>query len=153
MHPEIPDFFKDADEIWHAGDVGDVQLISRLKAIAPVRGVYGNIDGTAIRNIFPEDNIFEVGKAKIYMTHIGGYPGKYQRRALRVIEKEHPKLFISGHSHILKVMHDKQRDVLHMNPGAAGKSGFHRKVTALRFDIDNGRFKNLEVFEAFRKGF
>lgn len=152
LHQEIPVFFKEVDEIWHAGDIGDLQIIRKLENIAPVRGVYGNIDHTEIRNRFSEDNIFTVEEAKIYMTHIGGYPGQYNPRARKVIDRETPLLFISGHSHILKVMNDKKRQILHMNPGAAGKSGLHKKITALRFEINKGRFENLEVFETPRKG-
>jgi len=152
LHSEIQDFFKGMNEIWHAGDIGDLQIISKLEKIAPVRGVYGNIDHSDIRNRFPEDNIFTVENAKIYMTHIGGYPGQYNPRARKVIDREKPGLFISGHSHILKVMNDKKRQLLHINPGAAGKSGLHKKITAIRFEINSGRFENLEVFEAPRKG-
>lgn len=152
LHPGIMEFFKQANEIWHAGDIGDMQIISKLETVAPVKGVYGNIDHAEIRHRFPEDNIFWVEGAKIYMRHIGGYPGKYQPEAKNLIDSEKPHLFISGHSHILKVLNDKKRGMLHMNPGAAGKSGFHKKITALRFEINYGRFENLEVFEASRKG-
>lgn len=151
IHPGITDFFKNVEEIWHAGDFGDVSVIEKLENIAPLRGVYGNIDGQSIRSRFPEDNVFTLEGATIYIRHIGGYPGKYQPKALKTIVNETPQLFISGHSHILKVMNDKQRKILHMNPGAAGKAGFHKKITALRFAITEGRFENLEVFEAPRK--
>ncbi len=152
IHPGIADFFKNVEEIWHAGDFGDPSVIEQLENIAPLRGVYGNIDGQSIRSRFPEDNVFTLEGTTIYIRHIGGYPGKYQPKALKTIVNEKPDLFISGHSHILKVMNDKQRKILHMNPGAAGKSGFHKKITALRFAITEGRFENLEVFEAPRKG-
>ena len=152
FHKGIVEFFQDVDEIWHAGDFGSMEVIEQLEEIAPLRGVYGNIDDASIRTRFPEDNLFIVEGARIYIRHIGGYPGKYQPGALKTIINEQPDLFISGHSHILKVMNDKQRNLLHMNPGAAGKAGFHKKITALRFKIREGRFEHLEVFEAPRAG-
>lgn len=152
LHSGIKEFFEKVDEIWHAGDIGDMEIIRNLESIAPVKAVYGNIDHTEIRQRFPEDNIFWVEGAKICMRHIGGYPGRYQSKAKSLLDSEKPHLFISGHSHILKVINDKKRGILHMNPGAAGKSGFHKKITALRFEINQGRFENLEVFETSRKG-
>jgi len=152
LHEGIREFFGNVDEIWHAGDFGNKEVIDQLEEIAPLRGVYGNIDDPLIRAHFPEDNVFSMEGAKIYMRHIGGYPGKYQPKALKTIINEKPDLFISGHSHILKVINDQKRKLLHMNPGAAGKAGFHKKITALRFKIREGRFEHLEVFEAPRKG-
>jgi putative phosphoesterase len=151
LAPDILDFFSDADEIWHAGDIGSLEIVEQLEQVAPVRGVFGNVDVAAVRDRFPEDNIFEVEGSKIYMTHIGGYPGKYEKRVKSLLTQENPALFISGHSHILKVMNDSRYDLLHMNPGAAGKVGLHKHITALFFEIDNGRFENLRVFEMERR--
>ncbi len=148
---EIIQFFSGVDEIWHAGDVGSTEVIERLSAIAFVRGVYGNIDDHKMRAILPEDNIFDIEDAKIYMTHIGGYPGKYEKRAYEIVKREKPDLFISGHSHILKVMHDDKNNLLHMNPGAAGKIGLHKYVTALKFTVSGNRFTDLQVFEKERR--
>lgn len=141
------DFFKDVDEIWHAGDIGNIEVVEKLEAFKPFKAVYGNIDGHEIRIRYPEDNIFMCDQVKVYITHIGGYPGKYQPKARKIIEQEKPKLFISGHSHILKVMFDKKYQLLHINPGAAGKSGFHKLITMVRFTIDGNDIKDLEVLE------
>jgi putative phosphoesterase len=148
---EIIQFFRGVDEIWHAGDVGSTEVIDRLSAIAFVRGVYGNIDDYQMRAMLPEDNIFNIEEVKIYMTHIGGYPGKYEKRAYELIKREKPDLFISGHSHILKVMHDEKNNLLHMTPGAAGKLGLHKHVTALKFTVSGSRFTDLQVFEKERR--
>lgn len=136
-----------ADEIWHAGDIGNIEVTDQLKTIKPLRAVYGNIDNAAIRSEFPLDNVFELEGVSVWLTHIGGYPKKYHPRIKKELYHNPPKLFISGHSHILKVMHHKELDVLHMNPGAAGKQGFHQLRTMLRFELDNGAIKNLEVIE------
>ncbi len=144
-------YVQQADEIWHAGDIGDVQVTDTIKKYKPLRAVYGNIDGGELRKEFPEQQIFEVEGVKVFMIHIGGYPGRYSPAARKVIQKEKPDLFISGHSHILKVMYDPQLQLLHMNPGAAGKKGFHKVRTMLRFQIEKGEIKNLEVIEFKRK--
>ena len=136
-----------ADEVWHAGDIGNIEVTDKLKTIKPVRAVYGNIDNSEIRSEFPLDNRFEVEGVSIWMTHIGGYPKRYDSRIKNKLHTNPPNLFISGHSHILKVMHDKELDLLHMNPGAAGKHGFHQIRTMLRFELDLGTIKNLEVIE------
>lgn len=136
-----------ADEIWHAGDIGQLQVTDALKKIAPLRAVYGNIDDQAARREFPEHLDFYCEQVRVYMTHIGGYPGKYATGVSQRIKEIQPKLFICGHSHILKVMFDKKYQVLHMNPGACGKSGFHSIRTMLRFEIDQSDIKNLEVIE------
>ena len=151
IHSEMVAFFSGCDEIWHAGDIGDINIISDLETIAPVRAVYGNIDDANIRQHFSENLVFNIDGQKIFMTHIGGYPGKYQPEARKIIEKEKPDLFISGHSHILKVIHDDKRNLLHINPGAAGKVGLHKYATAVTFQIDNNSFENLQVFEKERK--
>lgn len=150
LHPRVKNFLKDCDQIWHAGDVGDAQVIEDLKEIAPVRAVYGNIDNSVIREAWPEDAIFGVEGLKIYMTHIGGYPGRYQPHARELIEAHLPDIFISGHSHILKVMQDKKKRLLHINPGAAGNNGYHKSITCIRFILDRGRIDDLEVFDLDR---
>ena len=152
LDPRIANFLKGNDEIWHAGDWGDIGLYDELKEIAPVvRGVYGNVDGPINTKLLPENQLFTIEKVKVLMTHIGGYPGRYEPRVRTLIIKEKPKLFISGHSHILKVMYDKKYDLLHINPGAAGHSGFHKQITAVGFEINDDRIENLQVFELPRK--
>jgi len=135
------------DEVWHAGDIGDVEVSSQLEKLKPLKAVYGNIDAHDLRKIYPENNIFICEDIKVFITHIGGYPGKYNLEAKKIIEREKPKLFICGHSHILKVMYDKQNDLLHLNPGAAGVHGFHSVKTVLRFCIDGTQIKNMEIIE------
>ena len=144
------DFFKDVDEIWHAGDIGNVEILSRLQKFKPVRAVYGNIDDYKTRQLTTEFQNFKCENAKIIMTHIGGYPGRYNPKALKIIKKERPHLFISGHSHILKVIHDKQNNLLHINPGAAGNDGFHKNITMIRFEVEDERFSNLEILDIER---
>lgn len=139
--------FAECDEIWHAGDIGTVSVSDTLASWKTYRAVYGNIDGGELRVMHPEDQLFEVEGVKVFMTHIGGYPGRYVARVRETILKEKPKLYICGHSHILKVMFDKKLNVLHMNPGAAGISGFHQVKTMLRFVLDNGDIRDLEVIE------
>nr|WP_319397942.1 metallophosphoesterase family protein [uncultured Carboxylicivirga sp.] len=141
------ELFKDVDEIWHAGDLGDIKVLDEMKNFKPVKAVYGNIDGTNIRQELNEVLEFMCEEVPVYLIHIGGYPGKYERRVRAELIKKRPKLFISGHSHILKVMYDKSLDVLHLNPGAAGRSGFHAVRTALRFVIDGTEIKDMEVIE------
>jgi len=140
-------YAKHADEIWHAGDIGSFEVTDALAEIKPVRAVYGNIDDHKIQKEFPLDNRFTCEQVPVWITHIGGYPNRYDRRIREEIKQHPPKLFISGHSHILKVMWDKKLNLLHMNPGSCGKNGFHQVRTMLRFDIDNEEIKNLEVIE------
>ncbi|HPF12121.1 MAG TPA: metallophosphoesterase family protein [Flavobacteriaceae bacterium] len=136
-----------ADEVWHAGDIGDLSVTDTLKSLKPLRAVYGNIDGAKARQEFPLDLEFECALLKVWITHIGGYPGRYDQRIRERIRKHPPDLFITGHSHILKVMPDKKLGLLHMNPGAIGKQGFHQVRTMLRFEIDGKDIRNLEVVE------
>lgn len=150
LHPKIFEFFKDCDEIWHAGDIGTIQLADELNKFKPLKAVYGNIDGQDIRVIFPKMQIFYCEKVKVFMIHIGGYPGRYERFARNIILKEKPDLFISGHSHILKVINDKKNNLLHINPGAAGRFGIQNKITFVRFIIDDKRIKDLEIMELKR---
>lgn len=139
-------YFETCDEIWHAGDIGSVEVAQKLAAFRPFRAVYGNIDGQEIRRMFPQVNRFTVDGAEVLMKHIGGYPEIMTRLSREAYWCIH-LLFISGHSHILKVKYDKTLDMLHINPGAAGMSGFHKVRTMVRFAIDNGVFKDLEVIE------
>jgi len=136
-----------ADEIWHAGDIGSLKVTDTLKKLKPIRGVFGNIDNHIIQKEFPENNRFFCEEVDVWITHIGGYPPKYNIRTRNEIKNNPPQLFICGHSHILKVMHDKNLNVLHMNPGACGKHGFHQVRTMLRFTIDGKKIQNLEVIE------
>ena len=147
---KLLDFFKDVDEIWHAGDIGDIAVIEKLEKIKPVRAVYGNIDGQDIRIRFPEHNRFRIEKNDVWITHIGGYPGKYDKRVKPEIYKNPPDIFISGHSHILKIIYDEKLNCLHINPGAYGKSGFHKVRTAVRFIIEKKDVKDLEILEVKR---
>lgn len=140
-------YFENCDEIWHAGDIGSLEVAQRLAAFRPLRAVYGNVDGQDIRKFYPEVNRFTVNGADVLMKHIGGYPGKYDASIQSTLFIHPPKFFISGHSHILKVKYDKTLDMLHINPGAAGTYGFHKVRTLVRFVIDNGVFKDLEVVE------
>ena len=138
---------KQADEVWHAGDIGDLNVTDALQRLKPLRAVYGNIDTAEARSEFPLDQRFTCEEVSVWMTHIGGYPGRYNPRIRKALESNPPKLFISGHSHILKVMPDKKRGLLHMNPGAVGTHGFHKVRTMLRFEVAGKDIKNLEVIE------
>jgi putative phosphoesterase len=150
--PEVVNFLKNSDEIWHAGDWGSIEVLNELTNITPiVKGVYGNIDGPSFSKKLPENLIFNCESVKVLITHIGGYPGKYQARVKKLLLAEKPQLYIAGHSHILKVMYDKKHQCLHLNPGAAGKSGFHKVITAMRFEINNDKIENLQIFELDRK--
>ena len=145
---------QNADQIWHAGDVGDLGVLKRLEEFkAELRVVYGNIDGRSVRQDWPENDYFECAGLRVLMTHIGGYPGRYAPRA-RPLLAAHPdtQLFICGHSHILRVMPDRKRQMLHMNPGACGRHGFHRVRTMLRFSIEDGRVVDPAVIELGRRG-
>ena len=140
-------YVKQADEVWHAGDIGDLHVTDTLKKLKPLRAVYGNIDNTEARAEFPLDNQFMCEEVSVWITHIGGYPGRYNQRIREAIKQNPPRIFITGHSHILKVMPDKKLNLIHMNPGAAGTHGFHKVRTMLRFEIDGREIKNLEVIE------
>ncbi|HEY0090996.1 MAG TPA: metallophosphoesterase family protein [Flavobacterium sp.] len=150
-HSHIDDkiikYAQQADEIWHGGDIGDLRVTDELRKIKPLRGVYGNIDDDKAREEFPLNNRFMCEGVDVWITHIGGYPGKYNQAVRTEIALNPPKLFICGHSHILKVMYDKKLDLLHMNPGAAGISGFHKIRTMLRFVIAGDKIKDLEIIE------
>lgn len=136
-----------ADEVWHAGDIGTLEVTDAIGKICPVKAVYGNIDGASIRKEFSLNERFQCEGIDVFMTHIGGYPGRYEKRVRKLLDEQPPDLYICGHSHILKVVRDKKRNLLHMNPGAIGKQGFHKVRTLLRFEIDGTDIKNLEVVE------
>lgn len=139
--------FEQCDEIWHAGDFGTAAVAEKLKTFRPLRGVYGNIDGSDVRSEFPEQLVFDCEGVKVLMIHIGGYPGRYSPAAKAAITLHKPQLFISGHSHILKIMYDDKYGCLHMNPGAAGRSGWHKVRTLIRFVVDGKDMKQCEVIE------
>ena len=149
---QILKFVKQADEVWHVGDIGNLDVTDTIKKLKPLRAVYGNIDDQYARAEFPLDAKFEVEKVTVWMTHIGGYPNNYYRRIKEDIKVNPPKIFISGHSHILKVQYDKKLNLLHLNPGAAGNHGFHKIRTMLRFELENGEIKNLEIIELAKRG-
>jgi len=147
MDKTILKYAAQADEIWHAGDIGSLSVTDQLEALKPVRGVHGNIDDHVVQKEFPENNRFMCEGVDVWITHIGGYPNRYDVRVREEIRNNPPKLFICGHSHILKVINDKKLKLLHMNPGACGKHGFHQVRTMLRFVIDGDKISDLEVVE------
>lgn len=154
-HSHIDDtiikYIKLADEVWHAGDIGNLKVTDEIKKLKPLRAVFGNIDDDKCRLEFPLHNRFFCENVDVWITHIGGYPGKYNLNIKGELEKNPPKLFICGHSHILKVIFDKKNNFLHMNPGAAGISGFHQIRTMLRFVIYDDKIKDLEIIEIGKK--
>lgn len=147
IDPKIYEYFKDVDEIWHAGDVGDIKVVDELEKFKPIRGVYGNIDDQAVRMAWPKVNKFEVDGMRVLITHIAGKPYKYVQDALIEIKDYKPQVFVCGHSHILLVQFDKNIQSLWLNPGACGYNGFHKVKTLLRFEIDKGAIKNMEAIE------
>ena len=154
-HSHIEDailkYVNQADEVWHAGDIGNLVVTDTIKKLKPLRAVYGNIDDDKARVEFPLNNRFFCEGVDVWITHIGGYPGKYNQAIRTEIQQNPPKLFICGHSHILKVQFDKTLNLLHMNPGAAGIYGFHQVRTMLRFEIDGEKIQNLEVIELSKR--
>lgn len=148
LDDRIAHHLRGTDEIWHAGDFGAADVVMELAGLAPVfRGVYGNIDGPEIRGTEPLVQDFEVGGLRVLMTHIGGYPGHYSPAARQLLAQARPGLFVAGHSHILRVMPDPRLQLLHLNPGAAGRHGFHKVRTLLRFGIDQGKVVDMQVVE------
>ena len=147
-------YFAECDEIWHAGDFGNMEVVQKLQAFKPLRGVYGNIDGPDIRREMPLDLRFECDCVPVFMTHIGGYPGRYEPRVRKILQENPPAggLFISGHSHILKVMPDKNLGFLHINPGACGNEGWHRVKTLVRFTLHEGKISDLQIIELGNRG-
>ncbi len=150
VNPRVFSFFSNCDEIWHAGDIGNIEAFEKLSAFKPIRAVYGNIDGGSLRIELQEYEIFTVEGLTVAMTHIGGYPGRYSPMGKHIIQKYKPGLFISGHSHILKVIPDKKNNLLHINPGASGNSGIHRQITLIKFEISEGVINNMEVSDTPR---
>ena len=145
-------YFEPCDEIWHAGDIGSLEVAERLAAFRPFRAVYGNIDGQDIRRLYPQTLRFRIEGAEVLMKHIGGYPGKYAPGVKFKLETRRPKIFVCGHSHILKVMYDRELSLLHINPGAAGVYGWQAVRTLIRLKIDAGDIKDLEVIELAKRG-
>jgi len=146
LDEKIFDYFSEVDEIWHAGDIGNIEVADSLEKFKPFRAVYGNIDGGKLRTRYPQDQIFVMEGVSVWMTHIGGHPPRYTSRTKNRIARWNPKLFICGHSHILKIMPDsKRRESICINPGAAGKHGMHHEKTIVRFELIDGGIKKLEV--------
>ena len=152
LDPAIFKYFVACDEIWHAGDIGNPDVVNRLEEFKPLRAVFGNIDEPAIRHRYPLDLRFDIEGLDVWITHIGGYPGRYNKRVLDKMKNNPPGLFIAGHSHILKVMPDKKFDLLYINPGACGHYGLHTIRTIVRFEVESGIVQNLEVVELGRRG-
>jgi putative phosphoesterase len=152
IHPRLFDHFSEVDEIWHAGDIGSIETADVLAEYKPLRAVYGNIDDSKVRKVYKEHLKFKIEGIKVWLTHIGGTPGHYDRRVRPVIYEDPPDLFICGHSHIAKVMFDKKGGFLYINPGAAGYNGFHKYMTAIRFQIDGKKIHSLELIELGERG-
>ena len=152
LDQKIIKYIKNTDEVWHAGDIGSADVTDEISKLKPLRGVYGNIDGQELRSQFPVNQIFSCQGVKVVMTHIGGHPGKYNPEVKKLILEEKPKLYICGHSHILKVIQDRKNNLLHMNPGASGIQGFHKLRTLLRFELNQGKIENLEAVELGKRG-
>jgi len=151
LHPQSFTFFKGCDEIWLAGDICDMEVIDQLSLIAPVKAVFGNCDDWNIRSHTSEYLVFPCEKHKVALMHITGYPGRYEFKTKEIIAHEKPTIFVGGHSHILKVMHDPKNNLLFINPGAAGRRGIHTHITMLRFEIDGKKIGNMDVFDEIRQ--
>jgi putative phosphoesterase len=147
----ILNFFETCDEIWHAGDIGNVETADRLERFKHLKAVFGNIDGSEIRLRYKVSELFHCEETLVLMTHIGGHPGHYEKNVSQLFAEVKPRIFICGHSHILRVINDKKNHLLYLNPGAAGNSGFHTVKTALRFEIDGRDIRNMEVYEIKRR--
>lgn len=145
LDSQVLPFFADCDEIWHAGDIGHLRVLRALEQAKPLKAVWGNIDGPEIRQLFPEIQAFECSGVKVVMIHIGGYPGRYAKGVSKLLKEERADLFICGHSHILRVMPCPKLGLLHLNPGACGRQGFHLEKTVLRFTLEDGRISELQI--------
>lgn len=152
LDQKIIKYIDDVDQVWHAGDIGTTAVADGISTLKILKGVYGNIDDHVLRSQFPENQIFSCEGVKVLITHIGGYPGKYNPRVKKLIAEEKPQLYVSGHSHILKVIQDHKNNLLHMNPGACGIEGFHKLRTMLRFGLNQGKIENLEAIELGQRG-
>jgi putative phosphoesterase len=148
----ILDFFRKCEEIWHAGDIGTTEVADKLSELCRFRAVHGNIDDAALRSKYPENQIFKVEQMKIWITHIGGLPPKYNRKIINGIQEIDPDLFICGHSHIARIIPDRIRNLIYLNPGAAGHQGFHRTRTIMRFSVDQDQVRDLQVIELGNRG-
>jgi len=147
LDPKLFKYIETVDEVWHAGDIGIISVCQEIEKLKPLNAVYGNIDGQDVRDLYPENAIFMCEQVKVFITHIGGYPNRYNLEAKKIIEQQKPNLFICGHSHILKIMYDKKYNLLHVNPGACGIHGFHQVKTVLRFAIEGTEIKNMKIIE------
>ncbi|HEX2974803.1 MAG TPA: metallophosphoesterase family protein [Bacteroidales bacterium] len=152
IHPSLFEYFAGVDELWHAGDIGNLETADTLAEFKPLRAVYGNIDDAKVRTAFREHLRFSVEGIDVWMTHIGGMPGKYDQRVRPEIYQNPPQLFICGHSHIARIMRDQKKGFLYVNPGAAGYTGFHKFMTAVRFSIDDGNIHGMELIELGLRG-
>ncbi|MDD5570930.1 MAG: metallophosphoesterase family protein [Bacteroidales bacterium] len=151
LHSKIFEYFAECDEIWHAGDIGNIKIADELNKFKPLKAVYGNADGQDVRIVYPQFQNFKCEECKVLMTHIGGYPGRYDAKVRELILAQKPNLLVVGHSHILKVFYDKKYNLLHVNPGACGNYGFHLVKTIVRFNIEGERIKNFEIIEIEKK--
>lgn len=147
LDQRIFEYFKECDEIWHAGDIGTMEVLESLEKFKPTKAVFGNIDNAQIRQATIEDLWFTIENQTVWITHIGGYPPKYNKRISAILKDKKPDIFVCGHSHILKIMRDSKNNFLHINPGAAGNQGFHKVKTLVRFDISKAGIANLQVIE------
>jgi putative phosphoesterase len=152
IHPRLFDHFAVCDEIWHAGDIGNIETADKLSAFKTLKAVYGNIDDALIRKVYKEHLKFKAEEVRVWITHIGGAPGHYDIKVRPGIYEDHPDLFICGHSHIAKVVYDKKAGFLYVNPGAAGYNGFHKFMTAIRFQIDGKKIHDMELIELGERG-
>ena len=152
LHPRLFDHFAECDEIWHAGDIGTIEIADKLVAFKPLRAVYGNVDNALVRTVYKEHAIFLAEEVRVWITHIGGYPGHYDKRVAKELKENPPDLFICGHSHIAKVMYDDKSGFLFVNPGAAGHNGFHKFMTVVRFQIDGKNIHDFELIELGERG-
>ncbi|MFA5820403.1 MAG: metallophosphoesterase family protein [Bacteroidales bacterium] len=147
IHPRLFDHFAGCDEIWHAGDIGNIETADSLAVFRPLKAVYGNMDDALVRTVYKEHLVFNAEEVRVWITHIGGTPGHYDHRVKPAIYENPPDIFICGHSHIAKVMYDKKAGFLYVNPGAAGYNGFHKYMTAIRFQIDGKNIHDMELIE------
>jgi len=153
LDPKVFTYFESCDEIWHAGDFGTSEISTKLSNFKPLKGVYGNIDGQDIRSLHPKDQRFVIEGVEVWMTHIGGYPDKYAPEVKKEIVSNPPAIFICGHSHILRIMADKKlNNMIYINPGAAGREGFHKIRTIVTFEISKGKIENMKVVELGKRG-
>jgi putative phosphoesterase len=152
VDPAVYEHFADVDEIWHAGDAGNIDVITELETFKPLRAVWGNVDDFRVRSATKEHLFFRAGNKNVLLIHIGGYPGRYSPYALDLIQKLNPDIFVCGHSHIVRVEYDRKHSMLCINPGSAGRTGIHRVMTLLRFDVNGDNISDMEVIEFGQRG-